>query len=349
MFPHPIRSGAAGLAFAASLTAAPASAGITNPDLSAIGQVRADYTQDPAAFDTGEPTLGLGECEFILDAALNPYLRGTFVLAADEEAIGLEEAYAALVRGLPFGLGLKAGRYRLGFGRLNVVHPHAYPFLDAPPAWASLLPGEDGFADVALQASILLHTPGEGASTVSADLLRGAAFHPGEDETRFGVLGRWSHGILLGERGALEAGLSGATGLDSVGSESRAYLAGLDMKVKVYLPGNSSLVLQAEGLYRHGRVPGGSEEEDRNGFYAFADYNHRARWNGGFVYDQAVRAGDPGNWDRNAAAFGGFAVLEESTLLRLAVGYSMPEGDDWFYRAALQLLFSMGPHKPHRF
>jgi hypothetical protein len=102
----------------------PLTAGVANPDISAIGQVRGGITDDPGSVDKDEPTLALGESEFIVNAALNPYLKGFFTLAAGEEGVGVEEAYATLLRGLPWGLGLKAGKYRLGLGKLNPFHPH---------------------------------------------------------------------------------------------------------------------------------------------------------------------------------------------------------------------------------
>lgn len=348
-----ILSGLIVSALAALTAPASLSAGVANPNLSALGQVRAGFTDDAGSADPEEPTLALGEAEFILDAALNPYLNGAFVIAAGEEGFALEEAYASVQRGLPFGLGLKAGQYRLGFGKLNAVHPHAYPFLDAPRAWASLLPdGEEGFKDVAVQASILLPMPGDWASTLSADVLRGAPFHPDEEETRLGWLGRWSNSFLLGDLGALEAGASAATGKDLVAEDRQGWLYGGDLKAKFYFDQGSQLVLQGEGAFRrsHGAdSAAGVTSEERFGMYAFADYRYHARWNIGILYDQVQRQGDAGMVDRSIKPFAGFAVMEETTMLRLAYEYFMPDGEDAVQTLALQFLFSMGPHKPHQF
>lgn len=336
-----------------ALSAAVPSAGIDNPDISAVGQVFGGITGDPGSPDREEPTLSLGESEILLEASLNPYLKGYFTVAAGEEGFGMEEAYATFLRGLPFGLGLKAGKYRLGLGKLNPVHPHAYPFLVTPRAWVSLLPGgEEGFNETAVQASILLPTPGDWASTLSAEVIEGAGFHPDEEATRLGWLGRWSNSILLGESAALEAGVSGATGMDNVAEDLRGYLAGGDVKVKFYLPKSSQLVLQGEGMLRYGHATdslGGISGEDRLGCYAFADFRYQTRWNLGLLYDRADRAGEPDRIDRSVKAFTGYAVLEESSSIRLAYEYFMPDGEDGFHSVAVQLLFSMGPHKPHQF
>ena len=53
--------------------------------------------------------------------------------------------------------------------------------------------------------------------------------------------------------------------------------------------------------------------------------------------------------DRAFRVFGGFAVMEESTLLRLMYERFLPQDQDAINTVTLQLLFSMGPHKPHQF
>jgi hypothetical protein len=333
-------------------------AGVANPDISALGQVLGSHTDDPGSPDADQPALRLGEAEFIFDAYLNPYIKGWFTLSGGEDGFALEEAYASVIKGLPWGLNLKAGKYRLGFGKLNSVHPHAYPFIDAPRSLQSLLFGEEGFNETGVQVSALLPTPGDWASTLSADLIEGKAFHEASDGpdgsgTRLGAVGRWANNVLIGERGAFETGVSGATGIDSVGRDSRAWLAGADAKAKFYLPSSSQLVIQGEAVFKHSHLAdtatGAFPAEDRAGFYAFADYRWHSRWNGGLLYEQWEREGDPSSVDRAFRAFGGFAVMEESTLLRLAYERFLPRGEAAVNTFTLQLLFSMGPHKAHQF
>ncbi|MDB5106517.1 MAG: hypothetical protein JWP91_4206 [Fibrobacteres bacterium] len=350
---HPFRMKAG--AFRAAVLAIPltCAAGVVNPDISAIGQVRAGMTDDRVSPDDGEPTLSLGETELVLDAYLNPFLKGSFTLSGGEEGVGVEEAYAAWVKGLPWGLGLKAGKYRMGFGKLNPVHPHANPFIDPPRAWISLMPGgEEGFNETAVQASVLLPTPGDWASTLSADVFQGAQFHPDEARTRLGWLGRWSNSFLLGESGALETGISGATGVDNVAEDLRGYLAGADFKAKLYLEGGSQFTMQGEGMFRRSHSVdsvSGASGEDRMGFYGAADYRYHVHCNIGGMYDQFERAGEPSRTDRSVRAFTGYTMLEESTLLRLAYEYFMPDGEAGVNTFSAQLLFTMGPHKAHQF
>ncbi len=331
-------------------------AGITNPDLSAIGQIFGGYTDEVGNPDSEEPTLKLGEAEIVLDAYLNPYFKGLLNISGGEDGLALEEAYTSMVKGLPWGLGLKAGKYRLGFGKINPSHPHSYPFMDPPRSLAALLPGEDGFNEAGIQVSDLLPTVGDWASTLSADVIEGKQFHPGQDWTRLGYLGRWSNDFLLGESGALETGLSAATGKDISRERESAYIWGADVKAKFYLLGASQLTVQGEGILNLGHfndstnaVNPGIKQRNRSGFVALADYRYHTRYNGGAFFEQWENVDFPSTTDRALRGFLGYAVLEESTLLRLAYEYFMPEIGDPVNTVTLQLLFSMGPHKAHQF
>ena len=357
-----------------------AHAGVTNPDISAIGQILSGQTSDATSPDANQPTLKLGEAEIVLDAYLNPYFKGLLTLSGDETGIGLEEAYVTMVKGLPLGLALKAGKYRLGFGKMNAIHPHAYPFIEPPRSSKALLPGEDGFNETAVQGSILLPTMGDWASNFSIDLIEGKQFHEENfspeiyangiseknmSSTRLGYLARWSNDILIGEQNAMESGFSAATGIDNIEQESRAWLLGADLKAKFYLPGSSQLVIQGEGIYqyRHGdsiftldtigippgeRIPNHAfAGKDRYGFHAFTDYKFHTHYNAGIFYEQWQNASS--NPDRAFRIFVGYAVLEESTMLRLSYEHLMPDQLDPVETISMQLLFSMGPHKAHQF
>ncbi len=332
----------------------PVSAGVTNPDLSAIGQVMGGYTDSAGSKNSQDPTLRLGEAEIVLDAYLNPYLKGWFTLTGGEDGIGVEEAYTSVVKGLPWGLGLKAGKHRLDFGKVNPSHPHAYAFIDPPRSLTSLLPGgSDGFNETGLQVSDLLPTPGDWASTVSAEVIEGKQFHPGQDYTSLGWTARWANDFLIGDIGALETGLSGASGQDAGRDADPAYLYGGDVKAKFYLPGASQLTAQAEAIYKRGHLsdslPTDLRADNRFGWLASVDYRYHTQFNGGALYEQWNRLGDAEKTDRAFRVFAGYAVLEESTLLRVAYERLLEEDRAGVNSVSMQLLFSMGPHKAHQF
>lgn len=333
-----------------------AKAGVTNPDISAIGQIVGQYTDDRSSAFPKKPTIGLGEVELALDAALNPYLNGAFVFSLGTKSIEIEEAYASVIRGLPLGIGLKAGKYRLGFGRLNPAHPHAYPFISTPrvmdPGAAKLLPGEESFNDVAVQASTLIPVAGSYSLMVSGDLLQGDSFHPGMAGADFGGLGRVVNSFIAGDVAPSEIGLSVTRGINDPAKHTATIVAGADAKTKITLSPIVNATIQAEYLYKnadHRDSLGAATTEKRGGFYAFTNFVFQAHYNAGVLYEQYESPDGGGRIDRGIKPFVGFAVLEESTIMRLAYEFFMPHAGNSNNTIALQFLYAMGPHKAHQF
>jgi len=330
--------------------------GVTNPDISAIGQVSLAYTDDSASPSPEKPTMGLGEVELVLDAALNPYLRGSFVLSAGEEGFAVEEAYASVVRGLPFGLGLKAGKYRCGFGKINAVHAHAYPFIRTPriadPAAAGLLPGEESFNEVGLQGSEFIAVTDNFAVTVTVDLLQGNSFHLDTTTADFGWLARVANSFLVGDKAPSEIGISLTQGMNDPFTKTKSFIAGGDLKTKVALSPIVTATLQGEMMYKaaaHSDSLHAISHESRWGFYAFTDVRIANHYNAGILYEQYQSPEDEKRFDRGFKPFVGFNLLEESTILRLSYEYFVTHSGQAVNSVELQFLFSMGPHKAHLF
>jgi hypothetical protein len=331
-------------------------AGVTNPDISAIGQVIGKYTDDSASSFPKKPTLELGEVELNLDAALNPYLKGAFVLSLGTKSIEIEEAYASVIRGLPLNLGVKAGKYRLGFGRLNPSHPHAYPFISTPrvmdPGVAKLLPGEESFNDVAVEASTLIPVAGSDAFSLSGDLLQGDSFHPDTMTANFGWLARIDNSFVVADVAPSAIGLSLSQGTNDPRQRTKSIILGADAKTKFNLSTTIKTLVQGELIYKnadHKDSLGNAANEKRTGFYVFTDFQFQAHYNAGILYEQYRSPDDASKTDRGVKPFVGFAVLEESTILRLAYEYFMPHAGKASSTVELQFLFSMGPHKAHLF
>lgn len=372
---------ALGLALCLAAHAAPAAAA-TNPNLSVIAQPRLAITSDASDANDGRPVWDIGETEFVLDDYLNPFVKGNLTLAwTQEEGLALEEGYIDVVRGLPGTLNLRLGQWRSGFGKLNPQHPHVYPFSERPGVLAAFLPGEEGLNETGLQASLRLPSPGDWAITASVDWLQGDSFRveredsglegdpladvEGEGdragEARPAVLGRLSAFAPVGERSGLELGLSAVEGTNNVAAATRTRVLGLDAKAKLWNSERSYLLVQGEALKLRREDAGwdgagytGSESAPW-GWYLFADYNWDQRWNAGALVERFRQDAADGPWDSSYGLFAGFAVMEETTALRLdwrraqagaAAGEPDPEPVDVI---TLRVIWSMGPHKAHQF
>lgn len=370
----------AALALSAAFLA-PANAGVSNPDISVVGQPFASWTDDPAEPGRKRPRLDVGETELFFDAALNPYARGTVVVAMADGEAGIEEAYFTMNRGLPFGLALKGGKYRTGFGRLNSAHPHTLPFAERFRVLAEYLPGDESFNETGVQASARLALAGDAALTLSADWLQGDSFRRGREssgapndpletggddgagEPRAAALGRAAVFVPLRGQSAVELGVSATGGTGNAAAAARTTLFGADVKAKLWNSESSYLVLQGEWLSLEREDAGWDEAAAAytrasvkpSGLYLYADYNFDRRYNVGASFERWQSA-EPGTPSNDAfGVFAGMALMEETTAFRAGwerFQAATPEGGEApeaVNRFTLRVIWSMGPHKAHQF
>ena len=363
--------------------AVPARAGVVNPDISVIGQPFMRWTDDAADPARKRVDLNVGETEFVFDADLNPYARGTFVAALDEDGMSLEEGYFTMTRGLPLGLALRGGKYRAGFGKMNPMHPHALPFAERFRVLAAYLPGEESFNETAVQVSELFALPGDVALTVSADWEQGGSFRierapsgapndplladPDADRSAQplpGGLGRISAFVPWGDRSGIELGVSGTQGTNNVAAGARTTVLGGDVKAKLWTAERAYLLVQGE-LLRLDREDAGWDEiaaayttidVSSTGGYVYADYNFETRYNVGVGYERFQQAAVDPVTDQAFRAYAGLALMEETTAFRLDWERYEPgrptgavEDPDTVDTFTLRVVFSMGPHKAHQF
>ena len=359
--------------FAVSLCSM-ARAGVINPDISVIGQPFFSMNDDPLNPERNRVRFDVGETEFVFDAYLNPYAKGTFVTTLSGEGFELEEGYFNLFRSLPLGLALKGGKYRVGFGRLNPIHPHAYPFAEPFLVLRTYLPGEEGLNETGVSLSERIPVHGDFSLNLAADWLQGDSFRiarePTDDpndpitlggddqagESRSAGAGRISGFAMLGEQSALEFGLSATVGTNNVAASTITQVYGADMKAKLWFSPRSYLVLQGEALMLDREDATWSPVSeytsttvDPVGGYLYADYNFGLRYNLGVSYERFQEPTIDEPWMQAVGAFAGFSLLEETTVFRLDYVHLNPEVGDDTNQVTLRIIYSMGPHKPHTF
>ena len=129
-----------------------------NPALSLIlNGTWGRFGDDPTSRITGFAPAGgevspgrgasLGESELFLTSSVDPYFRGSLLVAlTPDNTVSVEEAYAETTA-LGQGFTIKAGRFFSGLGYLNAVHLHAWDFVDASLVQRAFLGtnyGDDG-------------------------------------------------------------------------------------------------------------------------------------------------------------------------------------------------------------
>ncbi len=360
-----------------SLAIRPAGAQTTiNPQISVIPRFLMESNDGEklaqGVREFSRPDFQFQELELAIQAYLNPFAHGDVILTVpgpdvENAKLGIEEAYASVLRGLPLDLNMRIGKYRVEFGKLNMVHPHAWPFITQPLEQGRFL-GGDGLNDLGISASILLPT-GDIYSKLTVDLLRGlsiggAAGIPDTTGAKpyYATSSRLMGFFTLSDFSDMEAGLSMLTGIHDPYTHDRFWYLNGDVKYKYRPSSYTSLTLQAEYLYNTRTLtvapaPGAagaatSSSINTAGLYAYADYQFFKIFDTGLRYDWSQTPYTTTDKARGVSIWFGYYPVEETLGLRFEYQHTMtdtPAGSQAVNLLALQVLFSMGPHKAHPF
>jgi hypothetical protein len=351
-----------------------------NPDISIIPRFlfeTNDGERLPERRMFSRPDFSFQELELVASAYLNPFSKADVVLTLpgpDMEAgkLGLEELSATVFRGLPLDLNLRFGKYRVEFGKLNVVHPHAWPFVTQPLVHERFL-GEEGLNDLGISLSTLLPT-GDVYTRLSVDLLRGSAVGEAtglEDTTgekpAYAMAGRLMGFFTLTDESDMEIGVSAYTGIHDPYNRDRFWYGNLDFKYKYRPSLYTSLVVQGEYLLNT-RTAGLDRDLapflDANGnllpkslttsgMFVYVDYQFMKIFSIGSRFDWTQSPYSADDRAQAVAVFAGYYPVEETLGLRLQyqnTRFEAPGADLLAVNAiALQVLCSLGPHKAHPF
>ena len=325
-----------------------------NPEISLIGTFNTFTNFNKDTPEYGKLNFDIPSFELFIDGYLNPYARATANIAFEDGTFNAEEIYANIVRGLPLDIQIKAGKYLLGFGKLNLVHPHAWPFIDRP-LFHQVYFGPEGFNDIGINLSFILPTE-DFYTTLDLGIYKGDAITNntgGEDADGNEVrgnspiyLGRLGSFFSMGDFSNLDIGLSGSYGNyakssfyfpDSIDfdSEMLTYLyGGIDFKFKYKPDSYSSLVIQGEALLNHRDVIRGTDLEpviesiSTYGAFIYFDYQFLKQFSVGAKYDFTngiigdepyvkTLANDNVNSTQGISYWIGYYPIEETLALRL--------------------------------
>ena len=225
-----------------------------NPDLSVIGDFRANYQSNyPRHFDAT-----LHETEISFQSVVDPYARADFFVSLSRNpqtgsfGIDVEEGYLTTLS-LPAHLQLKAGKFRQMLGRINPIHPHALPFVDLPNAYVRFF-GEEGMNDEGLQLSWLLpnHTFFQELTVELTDGPRESPSFMRSSKDNYLGLAHLKNFWDLTANATLEFGLTGISGPNA--SDKITSIAAADLTYKwkpVKFNTYKSFTFQNEFYYSH--------------------------------------------------------------------------------------------------
>lgn len=202
----------------------------------------------------------LRAAEFGFSGYVDPYARLDVIVAAHEDDVLLEEAYATLLE-LPFGTRVRLGKFLLPYGLANTVHEHDLETVDRPLALQEFF-GES-LLDEGVELSWLLPDPWDLFSELTIAYTNGDEIghshtHGEEDahepferdwfEDEL-VVARWATYFDIGSRAGLQLGLNAARGVNRSNEDTRVMFGGFDAKYRYTWPSERKLTFQLEQLW----------------------------------------------------------------------------------------------------
>ena len=317
--------------------------------------------------------LDIQEAEVAFYSDVDPYSRLNLLLAIHPEyklesatnkvsqtwKIEPEEAFAE-TNHIPLTT-VKIGKFKAAFGKHNLLHRHAFPFVDQPLSDKSLL-GDEGFNDVGLSAAVLLPLPWY--SELTGQYVRGEGenqeFNSPTPGDAVGV-GHWKNLWDLSEDLTFEVGGSFAQGQNSL--RGTTTLAGGDFTFK-WRPASG-------GKYHSGLVAGeiisrrleqpGADAEKGMGWSAWGQYQFLERWSALGRYDTLKIEDSNSTVNTNALAnittkkYTGALVFAATEFSSYRVEYSYADGpastsgETIERKIYLQANFTIGAHPSHSY
>lgn len=316
-----------------------------------------------AAHNLDQPYgLQFDEAEISLISTVDPYWTLTSNIVFTSDNVDPEEVWVRNTS-LP-AIQLKLGQIRGTFGKHALLHPHAFPFIQAPIVMPNTI-GEEGFKDPGLEAAWLTPLPWY------AELTGGVYRAHDLDEDHpldFGstahdnipYLGHFKNLFDVNDETTLEIGQSFLHGEGADGNGHMAFGADLTVRnVPAKQSNRRGWILQSEYLQKGSSVAGDYIRE-QDGEYASFQYRLSQTWWAGIRGEQARKSftdfvvdenGDPLAAKITRGSVNLAWAPSEFSFLRLE--YSHSKADQGVHptddRLMLQMSYTIGYHPAHAY
>jgi len=244
----------------------------------------------PGFIDSGDAELpfnknrgfNLNYAEVAMHSTVDPYFDAFAIFHLHPDALEIEEAFVR-TRALPYGLKIKAGKFKSSFGRINSMHQHAWNF-DAQPIVYEAFFGPDSISDPGIQLQWV--APTDTYLMAGIEALQGTndrSFGDTEQSNLFVAYLKTS--VDIGDDLSILGGISLAHGKNTIANATDVY--GMDLTLREQLGSYSSLVWQSEYLYRNKDI--GVSNDKQAGLYSEFIYHVDRNYSGGIRYDGIVQ------------------------------------------------------------
>jgi hypothetical protein len=353
---------------------------LVNPDISAVGDMRTYFRTKENA-----DSLGVNHVDFVFHELelnfvgyLNPYMRADAYIGIHGTGgveVHVEEASITVLRGLPWRMQFKTGKYLLDFGRINQQHPHQWPWVKWPLEHRSML-GPEGLWPVGAQLSTM-QPIGDTAVNLSVNAFMSNYFGAGddhglggehqheneteEDEAPPAIMwsGRLSFFRSLTYNWQFDLGFSGLAGTYDRAHDLDVEMAAVDWKLRWRPDSYKSVTWIVESMYSDRNVLHEFvQEADTSGDHAMAvekvtarglfsalELQFRRVWIAGAYVDYSQNAHVQDAEASGAGGWIGYLPAEETA--RFTLVYRHESGDLYSFdnnEVVFQIVWALGPH-----
>lgn len=252
-------------------------------------------TEDDRFSLRGVDLLFSGEIDNVGKAMVN--------LAYHDDDVSLEEGYLDVYDLLPFGTDVRLGKFRVNYGLLNTVHPHALPQVDYPAIYREYL-GHEGYIDEGVGIAGTFPSLWGSDVKYTLQVLNGNRHHHGHDDVDaeheeheeeyrrlkdyndLVYVARLDNTIKTSDTVNIRWGLSALTGrFDDDHNSPRFYYQGADLTIKLNPFEEKHKEIRWQSEIISSQIEDGSSWERTYGLYSFIDYRFAPQWRIGGRYD----------------------------------------------------------------
>ena len=220
----------------------------------------------------------LNYAEFAVHSVVDPYFETFAFLHMHPSELEVDEAFV-ITTSLPYGLRVKAGKFKSAFGRLNEKHQHSWNFDEQALIYKSLF-GPDAISDAGLQLQWV--APTDTYLMVGVEGLQGTNERSFGDENPNLIVGYMKSSIDVGDDLSILGGVSIAHGKTATQENSNVY--GIDLTMREQLGSYSALTWQSEYLQRDKDV-NANTTDSQGGLYTQLVYQYNNNYSTGIRYD----------------------------------------------------------------
>jgi hypothetical protein len=337
-----------------------------SPEISAIGdlifqggQIPKGETPDSlAASNTSRAQLR--EAEFGFSSPVDPYGRADMILAVEREDDGsyspdIEEGYFTFTD-LPYDLQARAGKFYSVFGKANMFHTHAMPWVDRPLPIRTFF-GDEGLNDGGAEISWLVPNPWDTYIELSQSVQNNGneADFAGSNANGLMYVTHLKNFLELSKTSTAELGGSFAAGTNGTGNSGnpKTNVEGLDFtyKWRPHKEGLYESVTWMNEVLFNQKDEGGDSTVNAHGWYSSLEYQFAKRWSvfGRYDYTQYP---DSSSLHENSYSAGLTFRQSEFMFWRLQFEHTTGEnyaGDVDRNQIFLQADFLIGQHPAHKY